>query len=705
MPDQSKGESKTGIDEITSIGKDVPMKVGRFVFVFVGILGVVLSILPIHAQVDSQFTEDALIPEIMLDIPFEDVAEILLDTENDELDINTFGNTDMWTERRDAPFAWVANPQVPEGAVWSVETYVRYNGFEDGIQRVAGIVFYADEDGFGGSNDGVDFSFGLNDWNNRGVEVQGLGGTQVGDSGQNFINAVDDIGNVSAAFLRADIKEGGDTDTYTLYYKLEEQDEWSELAEFGSEQDNSRIALFIKTGNGTDLEDSSVSFTYLRLAILSGVDDSDGDGMFDEYETDNGLNPNDASDRDTDLDGDGLTNFEESERGLRANKEDTDDDGLKDGAESNTGSWVSATDTGTDPLNPDTDGDGLADGVESNTGTYVDMANTGSNPLKEDTDDDQVDDGKEVTAGTDPNDPQSIPDDGLGSASWPLSLDIPDEDVATVEVDPASNHLVITTTGNTDMWTQRNRSPFAWAPNPNLPEGETWAVETQVVYNGEENGAQRVAGLVFYPDEDGLGGSNDGVDFSFGLNDWNDRGVEVQGLGGSEVGDTGERFINALDDVDNPSAAFLRAEITEGGNSDEYILYYKLEENDEWTELAKFQSDQDNSRVALMFKNGSATAEEDRSVTFTYFLLDDGTLPGFRFEILNIETAFEENSVTITWSSRPGESYLIEASADLSEWTELDDGVESDGDTTSFTENPIPANSAVRYYRVHRLVN
>ena len=95
---------------------------------------------------------------------------------------------------------------------WGVsKTFVRYNGAEDGTQRVAGLIFYADQDGVGGSNGGIDFSFGLNDWNNRGVEVQGLGGTQVGDSGQNFINASGEVGNPSSAFLRVDIEEGGAT--------------------------------------------------------------------------------------------------------------------------------------------------------------------------------------------------------------------------------------------------------------------------------------------------------------------------------------------------------------------------------------------------------------------------------------------------------------------------------------------------------------
>jgi hypothetical protein len=41
---------------------------------------------------------------------------------------------------------------------------------------------------------------------------------------------------------------------------------------------------------------------------------------------------------------------------------DSDNDGLRDVHETNTGTFVSATDAGTDPYNPDTSGDGILDG-------------------------------------------------------------------------------------------------------------------------------------------------------------------------------------------------------------------------------------------------------------------------------------------------------------------------------------------------------
>jgi hypothetical protein len=54
-------------------------------------------------------------------------------------------------------------------------------------------------------------------------------------------------------------------------------------------------------------------------------------------------------------------------------------------------------------FDPDDDNDGLDDVVETNTGVFVSAFDTGSDPLNPDTDSDGLDDGAEVAAGTDPN--------------------------------------------------------------------------------------------------------------------------------------------------------------------------------------------------------------------------------------------------------------------------------------------------------------
>jgi hypothetical protein len=88
----------------------------------------------------------------------------------------------------------------------------------------------------------------------------------------------------------------------------------------------------------------------------------------------------------SDSDGDGIADNEDQF------PYDYDNDGINDIYETNTGTYVSATNTGTDPNVSDTDADGIGDGYETNTGTFLSSSDTGTNPNIYDTDGDGIND-------------------------------------------------------------------------------------------------------------------------------------------------------------------------------------------------------------------------------------------------------------------------------------------------------------------------
>ena len=62
-----------------------------------------------------------------------------------------------------------------------------------------------------------------------------------------------------------------------------------------------------------------------------------------------------------------------------------------------------------DACDDDDDNDGLLDVVETNTGIFISAIDTGTDPLNTDTDEDGFTDDVEVAEGSDPTDPASTP--------------------------------------------------------------------------------------------------------------------------------------------------------------------------------------------------------------------------------------------------------------------------------------------------------
>ncbi|WP_180274929.1 Rib/alpha-like domain-containing protein, partial [Streptococcus suis] len=148
--------------------------------------------------------------------------------------------------------------------------------------------------------------------------------------------------------------------------------------------------------------DNSTDTIQPKDAVTQFVD-TDGDGISDRQETENGTDPSKV-----DSDNDGFSDKEEVERGTDPTKADskpassetdTDGDGISNEDEAT---------RGTDPNKSDTDGDGFSDQEEITAGSNPTKAD--STPANVDKDGDGFTDTEEAAAGTDANNPSSTPE-------------------------------------------------------------------------------------------------------------------------------------------------------------------------------------------------------------------------------------------------------------------------------------------------------
>jgi hypothetical protein len=414
----------------------------------------------------------------------------------------------------------------------------------------------------------------------------------------------------------------------------------------------------------------------LRLTVSIAEVDNDNDQMGDAWEVAHGLNPalNDAA---LDPDLDGLTNLQEYQLQTDPQDADSDNDGLKDGVESRTGIWVSATNTGTNPLLPDSDHDGLLDGLENPDLPFTGPTQPGTNPNIADTDNDLFSDGEEIAAGSNPKDNTSLPNPAAGSI---LALDF---EAAATATQPG--FVSISSAGG---WVATS-GPFTVTV---VPLGSCTLDSRDRAAAGGGNGYNPLFRDFLFANASADDG--DGLDVTItGLTPLKTYPVTLWSYDPSSVtpprhstwsasdGDNGLAVKVPLYVIDNtlPGPSGLndrRMDFTATSDSTGTLVIRGLKEQGYVSDPVATHN---------VFLNGLLIGAPATPLQFTQFgPLANGSFP-------------------LTWSSEDIATYKVEKSADLQTWSTINGNVDGQAGTTTFTDSGILPVDTRRFYRVTRV--
>ena len=469
----------------------------------------------------------------------------------------------------------------------------------------------------------------------------------------------------------------------------------------------------------------------IKKVIVETLDDNDGDGIPNEVEEQHAfLDPNELADAVLDEDSDGLSNLGEFEMGTILDNPDSDGDTLLDGVETNTGTWVSESDRGTDPLSADTDGDGLADGVENHDLTY-DRQNPetqpGSDPNNANTDGDAALDGLEIVNGSDPTDPTSFP-------AFTEFLEFRYQfDTAAALVDTSGKGLA-------DLRTPSN-GPAHRFGEPSLVGGNSFSIGLDAPGTTHSSGSYLMVQDPPHPDSfsfsiwikpnkpgeqnpifsrENVWWPSPGVFYSLFINDSGGL-VWITGENQNIETETGLIVDGEIYHIVVTHADSDGPETFQSDRGRLYVNGVLVTEVENPTEVPTLESKSDATEIYRSIWLGSRSSgpgykgELDDFQMYNTELtpdqiaqmyLDPGSIASFvpppPFEIISIVHDEAAGSVTLTWNSEAGKSYGIDSSTDLtpSQWQEVTDSWESQGNETSFTQTGIEPSTNRLFYRV-----
>jgi hypothetical protein len=489
----------------------------------------------------------------------------------------------------------------------------------------------------------------------------------------------------------------GNGDTDNALFKINgARLEPSGALDFLNVPDNSTYSIRIR-GTGT----TSATFSE-RSYSLTLISDTDSDNLGDTWESakagnltdltalSNGPGPGPGSGN---FDADSLSDAQEYALAisrfpnLNPRAADSDGDGLEDGAE------LSPTPPRpeTNPTLADSDGDGLNDLTESNTGTFVSASDTGSNPARYDSDGDQYPDGFEARNAGNPLDPNILP-----TALPPgFALGIVTDDASTgISPDFTYTHKIsggspATINGvDLDVLDAVSTPPnFAW---DGFTGGKNFI--GPAINNGEwissvtEPGAQQLFGTFTFSGAGStpgnrqrftLSGLEPGLTYEFRLyvRKWSNITVRPAALTFINGSESREFFLLedrpsiVLNDATKGEAAYFLS-CTYTAQSTDFIMDV----------LVPPVSSANGSFHMYGLTNRAAGAPPD-------------------LEIASISRAPDGSKVTLTIKSRPSRIYAVDFSTNLASWIELSDAVPSAGNLTTY-EDSVASNRTNAFYRI-----
>ena len=569
----------------------------------------------------------------------------------------------------------------------------------------------AAEEGMNGSQATENISFEVDTWQNfdteQGVNISGLAGgldlDQLAFTNGPILNDGERVEGTIEIVWQPSL---GATFT-TTGMNTNADFENVEIPDFVSSDDHTFI---ISARVGGANQDFIIDNLIIQTGLFDG--DEDEDNIPDVYENEiagnitdlNGIGEGPGPGAGTgDFDGDGIADFEEYENRTNPTKVDTDEDGLSDKAETGTGIWVSIDDTGTNPLKADSDSDGLSDGVE-NPDLAFDPQNpedqTGSDPNIVDTDGDTVSDGSEIIKGRDPTVAQATPRgyeqdfDGYPDGT----TDLGDGSVITgAAAEVVDGRLQLTKDGQ-----GLGFSSWTIPAIQNSSQGFTVTFDMEIT---DSPGANDPAdGLSFNYGDFRLGEqgqAEEGMENRPGVNNNLSWEVDTWRNGDPEQG------VNIAEQVDGSKldVAFTNGIIlADGGSvSGPVTISYNpstgasfitegLDTNADFEDIELTFVGDDSFNFGISARVGGA----NQDLFIDNFVLSLGTL-GTPFQITDISK--EGTEVAITWASSANRIYKIERSESLENddvdsnrdgevgfWEEVDDGILSEGDETTFTD-------------------